>query len=301
MNIEQIETFLDLCDTRSFNRTAERLGVTQSTVSGRLRALETALNCRLLERSRAGTALTTEGLRFEPHARAMRLAWRAGLQDAQGAGSAARTARIGIQHDLLGDSVAEWVRVLQGALPQTALYVEADYSAQMCSDVANGALDLAIFYTPKPQPDLHFETLGEIAYVMVSTEAERLSEVRADSYILANYAPAFSVAHAALLPALSVGAVSGGQNAVVRGLLTAFGGSAYVLLQTAMELGRAGLARRVSGAPVIAQPVYACVHLRNRHRGPYRQALKALRAHLEAGQPQVATIPPRAFGKAPLT
>jgi DNA-binding transcriptional LysR family regulator len=113
MNIEQIETFLDLCDTRSFNQTAERLGVTQSTISGRVRALETALNCRLLERSRAGTALTTEGLRFEPHARAMRLAWRDGVQDARGAGSAARTARIGIQHDLLGDSVADWVTVLQ--------------------------------------------------------------------------------------------------------------------------------------------------------------------------------------------
>jgi DNA-binding transcriptional LysR family regulator len=175
MNIEQIETFLDLCDTRSFNQTAERLGVTQSTISGRVRALETALNCRLLERSRAGTdADDRAGLRFEPHARAMRLAWRDGVQDARGAGSAARTARIGIQHDLLGDSVADWVTVLQEAMPQTALYVEADYSAQMCTDVASGALDLAIFYTPKPHPDLHFETLGEIAYVMVSTEAERL-------------------------------------------------------------------------------------------------------------------------------
>jgi DNA-binding transcriptional LysR family regulator len=56
-------------------------------------------------------------------------------------------------------------------MPQTALYVEADYSAQMCADVASGALDLAIFYTPKPHADLHFETLGEIDYVMVSTEA----------------------------------------------------------------------------------------------------------------------------------
>jgi DNA-binding transcriptional LysR family regulator len=183
MNIEQIETFLDLCDTRSFNRTADRLGVTQSTISGRVRALENALNCRLLERSRAGTDLTTEGLRFEPHARAMRLAWRAGVQDAHGAGSAARTARIGIQHDLLGDSVAGWVTVLQGAMPQTALYVEADYSAQMCSDVASGASDLAILYTPKPHPDLHFETLGEIAYVMVSTEAEDIADVRAETYI----------------------------------------------------------------------------------------------------------------------
>jgi DNA-binding transcriptional LysR family regulator len=283
MNIEQIETFLDLCDTRSFNRTAERLGVTQSTISGRVRVLEAALKCRLLERSRAGTELTTEGLRFEPHARAVRLAWRDGMQNARGAGSSARTARIGIQHDLLGDGVADWVAVLQGAMPQTALYVEADYSTQMCADVASGALDLAIFYTPKPNPDLHFETLGEIAYVMVSTEARDIADVRAETYILANFAPAFSATHAALLPSLSVGAVSSGQNAVVRGLLTAFGGSTYVLLQTALELARAGLAERVARAPVIAQPVYAGVHLRNRHRGPYRRALRALRAHLQAG------------------
>lgn len=47
MQIELIETFLDLCETRSFNRTAERLGVTQSTISGRVKALEGALGQRL--------------------------------------------------------------------------------------------------------------------------------------------------------------------------------------------------------------------------------------------------------------
>ena len=43
MQIDLIETFLDLCETRNFNRTAERLGVTQSTVSGLLKAMEREL------------------------------------------------------------------------------------------------------------------------------------------------------------------------------------------------------------------------------------------------------------------
>ena len=51
MQIELIETFLDLCETRNFNRTAERLGVTQSTVSGRMRALEAKVGSRLLRDS----------------------------------------------------------------------------------------------------------------------------------------------------------------------------------------------------------------------------------------------------------
>jgi DNA-binding transcriptional LysR family regulator len=280
MTLDQLETFLDLCETRSFNRTANRLGVTQSTVSGRVAALEGALGCRLLERSRAGTELTTEGLRFEPHARALRAGWAAAGQAVRG--TAALTMRIGIQHDLLGDRVADWVMALRGALPDTALYVEADYSAQMCADLRDGQLDVAIHYTPKPHPDLHFETLGEVSYLMVSTEAADIAGVRPESYILANYAPAFSATHAALLPALSVGAVSSGQNAVVRGLLVALGGSAYVLRETALELERTGQAARVAGAPRIAQPVHAAVHLKNRHRGAYRRVLRALKAHLEA-------------------
>lgn len=280
MNLEQIETFLDLCETRSFNRTANRLGVTQSTISGRVRALEDALGCKLLERSRAGTEFTTEGLRFEPHARALRNGWTAAGQAVKGAGNAAIAMRIGIQHDLLGDQVAAWVRAVQGAVPETALYVEADYSAQMCADVRDGQLDLAIHYTPKPHPDLHFETLGEVGYVMVSTEAADLADIQPESYILPNYAPAFSTTHAVLLPTLSMGAVSSGQNAVIRGLLLALGGSTYVLRETARDLERAGLARLVARAPRIEQPVYAAIHLRNRHRGAHRRILRALRAHL---------------------
>lgn len=282
MTLEQIETFLDLCETRSFNRTANRLGVTQSTISGRIQALEGALGCKLLERSRAGTELTTEGLRFEPHARGLRNGWTAAGQAVRGAGNAAMALRIGIQHDLLGDQVAEWVKAVQGAVPDMALYVEADYSAQMCADVRDGQLDLAIHYTPKPHPDLHFESLGEVAYVMVSTEADDLGAIRPESYILPNYAPAFSATHAALLPMLSVGTVSSGQNAVIRGLLTALGGSTYVLRATALDLERTGLARRVARAPRIEQPVYAAIHLRNRHRGAHRRILRALKAHLTA-------------------
>ncbi|MGL4321877.1 MAG: LysR family transcriptional regulator, partial [Paracoccaceae bacterium] len=67
MQIELIDTFLDLVETRSFNRTAERLGITQSSVSGRVQALEAATGVRLFNRSRAGTDLSAEGVRFEPH------------------------------------------------------------------------------------------------------------------------------------------------------------------------------------------------------------------------------------------
>ncbi|MDM7969744.1 MAG: LysR family transcriptional regulator [Paracoccaceae bacterium] len=279
MQTELLETFLDLCETRSFNRTADRLGVTQSTISGRVRALETALGCRLFHRSRAGTGLTTEGLRFEPHARALRQGWTEALQDTAGSGSRAMTLRIGLQRDLTDHHIGDWMRQFRAALPEAAFYIEADYSAQMCADLVSGALDLALLFTPKPQPDLHFETVGELSYRMISTCPVTLSGLPGERYVRANISPAFSAAHAGLLPQLTAAPVSSGQNATVTGLILALDGAGYVLEDTAQALITSGQAHAVTCAPRIPQPVFAALPLRQRHRPLQRRLVTLLRAH----------------------
>jgi DNA-binding transcriptional LysR family regulator len=281
MQIELVETFLDLCETRSFHRTADRLGVTQSTVSGRISALERALDRRLFTRGRAGTELTTEGLMFAPHARSLRLAWAEAVTAARQAGDSALTLRIGLQNDLAANHIGDWVNALRAAFPGVSFYVEPDYSASMCAELAGGNLDLALLFTPKPLPDLHFETVGEIAYRMVSTDTDRLGEVRADRYILPNYSPAFAQTHAILHPALATAQVGSGQNAAVTGLLLRLGGATYVLEATARALTEAGQARAVRDAPPITQTVYAAVHLRNRHRPTHRRLVRLLRSGFE--------------------
>lgn len=264
MDDAQLSTFLDLVETGSFHRTAERLGVTQSTVSGRLRALESAVGAALLTRGRAGARLTTEGLRFAPHARALVRGWEEARRAARGAGPVALTVRVGIQHDLAGARLGEWLAAFRRALPDTGFYIELDYSAQMCADLGAGRLDFAVLYTPHPHPDLHTETVGDLRYRMVSTHAARLAEVAADRYILGNYAPAFAEAHAAALPQLAEATLATGQAAGVAGLLAALGGSAYVPEDTAAALDAAGTARPVADAPVLTQPVHAAMPLRLR-------------------------------------
>jgi DNA-binding transcriptional LysR family regulator len=281
MQIELIETFLDLCETRSFHRTADRLGVTQSTVSGRLRALERATGRRLFTRGRAGTELTTEGLMFAPHARSLRLGWAEALAATRQAGDSALTLRIGLQNDLAQTHMGDWVRAFRAAFPGVSFYVEPDYSASMCAEIAAGHLDLALLYTPKPLPDLHFESVGEIAYRMVSTEADRLADVGADRYILPNYSPAFSQTHALLHPGLAGAQVGSGQNATVAGLLQQLGGATYLLTETAEALAATGQARLVRDAAPITQTVFAALHLRHRHRPTHRRLVRLLRSSFE--------------------
>lgn len=276
MQIELIETFLDLCQTQSFNRTAERLGITQSTVSGRIKALETHVGRRLFQRSRSGTALTTEGLRFEPHARAVRHSWVTALNAARDTGIVGVTMRIGVQHDLVGLHISPLISQFRAALPDTVFFFEADYSSQMCLDLVSGAQDIAVLYSPQTHPDLHFETLGEVSYVMVSTAPQTIRDVTPETYILANYAPAFSHTHAAVLPGLTNVSLSIGQNAAMVDLLTSLSGTAYVLRRSADVLVAAGTCHHVVDAPVITQPVFAGVNLRNRHRTAYRRLMRQL-------------------------
>jgi DNA-binding transcriptional LysR family regulator len=284
MQIELIDTFLDLIETRSFNRTAERLGVTQSTVSARLVALEEALGVRLFTRSRAGTQLSTDGLRFEPHARLIRQDWTRARRAVGEKGTAALSLRLGIQNDLsaayLGDLIADFRKLL----PDTAFYVEPDYSTQMCSDLIAGASDFAVMFTPKPHPDLFFTTVGEIPYRLIATTARTLAEVVPDTYILANFSPAFEAAHRQWLPGLSVAPLSVGQSTAVSGLLRALGGAGYVMEATARAMVAEESFAFVTDAPVIRQPVYAAMHLRDRTSSLHRQLLRTVRRRFEGGE-----------------
>ncbi|MDP5085968.1 MAG: LysR family transcriptional regulator [Yoonia sp.] len=282
MQIELIETFLDLCETKSFNQTADRLGVTQSTVSGRIKALEAVVGVRLFQRSRSGTALTTQGLRFEPHARSLRHDWTRALNATRDTALAGITMRIGLQHDLVGLGIKQLIEEFRGFLPNTTFLFEADYSSQMCSDLISGLQDIAVLYSPKVQPDLYFETLGEVHYVMVSSEATRLAQLDKDRYILANYSPAFAHAHAALLPEFTHVSLSIGQNAAMVDLLTSLSGSAYVLRHSAAALVQTGNYALVADAPEIAQPVFAGLNMRNRHRAAYRRLFAILHAQYAA-------------------
>lgn len=281
MQIELLETFLDLCETRSFNRTAERLGITQSAVSGRVAALEKSVGVRLFNRSRSGTELTTEGLRFEPHARSLRHGWAEALHATRLFGMSAATMRIGIQHDLVDDRFPVLIARFRETLRDTAFFFEADYSVQMCSDLITGAADLGILFSPRSHPDLHFETVGEIAYQMVSSDAARLADVKPEAYILANYSPAFAQTHVAMHPGLTSVSLSVGQSAAMTAMLGSLGGSAYVRQQHAQELVATGRFGLVEDASEITQTVFGSVNMRNRHRSAFRHLVAILRDHFE--------------------
>ncbi|WP_201190171.1 LysR family transcriptional regulator [Pseudomonas fluorescens] len=68
MDIEELQTFVEVADSGGVSSAALRLGVSKSIVSRRLARLEQELGVQLLARSTRGAALTEAGATFRDHA-----------------------------------------------------------------------------------------------------------------------------------------------------------------------------------------------------------------------------------------
>jgi DNA-binding transcriptional LysR family regulator len=76
MTLTALQTFLAIVDTGSLVKASQRLNVTQSTVTARLKTLEEALGQQLLVRHKSGTTLTPAGTKLLRYARIMTGLWR---------------------------------------------------------------------------------------------------------------------------------------------------------------------------------------------------------------------------------
>ena len=80
MKIDHIRTFLEISDCGNFNRAAENLHVTQSTVSARVKAMEERFGRILFKRGHSGVELTSAGQHFREYALNIQRLWQQAQQ-----------------------------------------------------------------------------------------------------------------------------------------------------------------------------------------------------------------------------
>ena len=256
MDINLARTFLEIVDTRSFQRAAERLHVTQTSVSARVRTLEELLGRPLFVRNKAGAVLTAAGEQFLPHATMLVQVWeRARHQVAVPVGSRAVLA-IGCEISLWDPLLLQWLLWMRTAAPQLAIRTEVGFPHDLLDKVAAGVLDMAIAYAPQQRPGLRVELLIEEKLVMVTT-AQRPRVPRPADYVYVDWGPEFAVQHGLAFPELSNAAVSAGLGPLGREYLLAAGGTGYFRHDVVRSHLESGRLRRVPGTPEFLYPAYA--------------------------------------------
>jgi LysR family hydrogen peroxide-inducible transcriptional activator len=147
--IAGLRAFVAVAEKRQFSSAAISLGVSQSTLSQALLALEAGLGTRLIERSTRRVFLTTEGAELLPRAQAVVEASDAFTAAAVGASD---PLRAGMRLGLI-PTVAPYVlpTILAGVaeqLPGLTLRVTEDQTERLLAVLREGALDAALIALP---------------------------------------------------------------------------------------------------------------------------------------------------------
>lgn len=255
MDTELAKTFLSVVSVGNFVKAAERLFVTQSTVSARIQSLEEQLGCRLFERNKGGTTLTPAGKRFQKHAvNLMRTLQQAREDVGTPAGFRASLTiggRLGIWDDLLVHSLAG----IRSVLPDVAIRAEIGLEEDLMQGLVEGRVDIGIMYTPQHRPGLNVETLCEEDLVLVSTDPAESGQI-GTNYIYVDWGPEFYAKHQSSFPEFTGPGLSTNVGWLGLKHVMHSGGSGYFPERLVSHHVKAGRLHRISDAPFFRQPVY---------------------------------------------
>ena len=153
MNLQQIETFVHVAETGSFSKAALLMDIAQPALSRQVRTLETELRETLLIRTGRGVTLTDAGRRMLEHGHA--ILQRVALAKADlGSQRDEPVGRIvvGLPPSLARRLTLPLIDAFSHEMPKASLAVVEGFSVNMAEWLTTGRMDLALVYTPEPQP-----------------------------------------------------------------------------------------------------------------------------------------------------
>lgn len=276
MDIELARTFLEILRYGSFSEAADSLHVTQTTVTMRMRKLEERLGCRLLERSRGGVTMTTDGERFAEHAARLVQVWEAAQRELPLPRGIRRVLTLGGELSLWEPLLTRWLHTLRDTLPSLAVRIEVRAREELYKRLTHGGLDAALVHQADYWPSLQVELLREERLVMVRTPGADASA----PYLYVDWGELFRREHDAALPQYASPVIAVNLGPLALDYLLNHSGMGYFRLGVVHSYLEQGVLERVPGMPEFSYPVYL-IHPRERRPAGLDEAIELLYRQVE--------------------
>ena len=257
MDTELARTFLVVIAAGSFVEAAQRLHVTQSTVSTRIQRLEETLGAELFVRNKSGTTLTAAGQQFQKHAALLTRTVEQARQEIGVISGFRATITIGGRIGLWEDLLLRWLPVYSAVAPDVAVRALVGLEEQLMEALIEGRANIGVMYTPQSRPGLVVEPLLEDRLVMVSSQAEASREPAGD-YIYVDWGADFFAQHSLAYPNFPGAALTVNIGWLGLQRLLEHGGTGYFPTRMLREHELNGRVHRVAGAPEFRLPAYLC-------------------------------------------
>jgi len=179
IEIRHLRYFLAVAEAGSFSRAADRLGISQPSVSQQMRDLETALRVVLFQRRGKRILLTPRGLIFQEHARAILRQLENFLQELNSEpGQLRGTLHLGVVPILNVPLVPQLVGMFTADHPGISLIVEEISSTEIEMALEEGRMDVGLGFLTRHSPNLRYECLCTDEFALVVSEAHPWSNRR---------------------------------------------------------------------------------------------------------------------------
>jgi LysR family transcriptional regulator, flagellar master operon regulator len=275
MNIILAKTFLELVRARNFNKAADRLCVTQSTVTVRIAALEEQLGQQLFTRDKSGVGLTVAGRLFQPYAERLLQTWQHAQQELALSSSQSAMLSIGICSELWEDLAKPWLLGIQSTQRDIALNVESATSGAILEKLSQGLLDAGLLHEPSPIRDVVIRELFEEHLVLVSTYP-RTAERWNPHYVYIRWGDDFVNQHRAIMPNEVTPTASFNDGKIALDFVLSRGGSAYFPWRQVHTLIAEGKLFVVENASLMSRRIYIAYTEVVSQNEWFQEALKSL-------------------------
>ena len=168
VEIRHLRYFLAVAGAGSFSRAADRLGISQPSVSQQMRDLEAALRVSLFQRRGKRILLTPAGLIFQKHARAMLRQLENFLDElSSDSGELRGSLHLGIVPFLDAALVPQLLGLFATRHPGINLTVAEISSDDIETALEEGRLDVGLGFLTHHSPNLRYELLCSDEFALI--------------------------------------------------------------------------------------------------------------------------------------
>lgn len=179
MELRHLRYFLAVAEAGSFSRAADRLGISQPSVSQQMRDLEASLRISLFQRRGKRILLTSAGLVFQEHAREILRQFESFLQElSDGPQQLRGSIHLGVVPILNVPLVPQLLGLFASKYPGVTIIVDEISSTEIETALEEGRMDVGLGFVTRYSPNLRYERLCTDEFALIVSEQHPWSKRR---------------------------------------------------------------------------------------------------------------------------
>lgn len=263
MDISHLKTFLEIYQIRHFGKAADKLFITQSAASARIKLLEEQLGVRLFIRDKRNIEPTPAGHRFYKYAEMTVKGWEQAKRVVALPDEVHQSLAVACMADIWHLFLNQWMVDIGREQTEVAYNLSICRAHSIIEQLISGAIDLGFVFEPSQIPALDAKLITTFELRLFSTHpGQSYSDVMNEDYIMVDWGAEFAYEYAQHFTELKYATVKTSYGIMALDLMKRRGGSAYLPEQILNDPEKTVELYPVADAPVFTRKLHA-VYARN--------------------------------------